>query len=63
MSGQQSYVLNDNDLKPYQSMFIRVTHLEKEYDKAREEITKLHEVIRSEWPEDQAEELIKQCKQ
>lgn len=42
------------------SQFGVVAAIERE--DLRKEVAKLHEIIRSEWPEDQAEELIKQCK-
>lgn len=42
---------------------VHAKRLERERDEALEEIAYLHEVIRGEWPEIQAEELIKRCKQ
>ena len=41
---------------------MHVEQLETELNEAHKEIEKLRKIIRDEYPEDQAEELIKSCK-
>ena len=41
---------------------MHVEQLETELNEAHKEIEKLHKIIRDEYPEDQAEELIESCK-
>lgn len=60
---QFTHIRDADHAEPVQGFRVRHYREREARQKAKAEIAKLHNVIRDEWPPDQAEEIINNCKQ